>query len=93
MNRLFRDFVTGTAFALILSKRQVSALLATAAREMGADPFFRDYTSTWTSLIMKGLIDHERRLTEEGKLVVALLISAGLEHDFHQLNVPKELHE
>src|SRR5688572_14048614 len=80
MNDLFAHFVKGLAFSLLLSRRQVDALLATELAEQGFIASQQPaHERSWFSLVRKGLMVVDRNefsLTAEGRHVVALLHAA-----------------
>ena len=80
MNEQFKDYVTGGAFNLSLSRRQTEML-----SNMDQFGCTWGYLNTGNSLIAKGLCERvtdgefaKFQLTEAGKLVIPLLKLAGL---------------
>lgn len=87
MSEQFKDYVTGGAFNLSLSRRQTEML-----SNMDQFGCSWGYLSTGNSLIAKGLCERvtdgefaKFQLTEAGKLVIPLLKLAGL---YTQMDIP-----
>ena len=87
MSEQFKDYVTGGAFHLSLSRRQTEML-----SHMDQFGYSWGYLSTGGALVAKGLCERvtddqfpQFRLTEAGKLVIPLLKLAGL---YTRLDIP-----
>lgn len=97
MSNTFRDYVTSTAFALTISRRQIEML--SQLHQFG-DTWM--LLTTFDALARKGLVERVRenasdkfsttaRLTEAGRLVVPLLKHAGLLVEYAPRPEPVEL--
>jgi hypothetical protein len=88
MSDQFKDYVTGGAFTLSLSRRQTEMM-----SHMDQFGWTWGYLNTGNSLIAKGLCERKTegeftsfQLTEAGKLVIPLLKLAGL---YTRLDIPE----
>lgn len=97
MSNTFRDYVTSTAFALTISRRQIEML--SQLHQFG-DTWM--LITTFDALARKGLVERVQekngdqfsttaRLTEAGRLVVPLLKHAGLLVEYPPMPEPVEL--
>lgn len=88
----FKDYVTGTSFALTLSRRQIEMICQ-------LDQFGSSYgfISTFGALVGKGLAERRTdtpekvHLTEAGKAVIPLIRLAGLYVEYPPIPEPVEL--
>jgi hypothetical protein len=97
MSNTFRDYVTSTAFALTISRRQIEML--SQLHQFGDSWML---ITTFDALARKGLVERVQekngdqfsttaRLTEAGRLVIPLLKHAGLLVEYPPMPEPVEL--
>ena len=90
MNNMFRNYVTGTAFQVTLSRHQIASLQLIKLAAVGEYSKAHKYTANFThlsALLRRGLIEWRGEdmasrsgpyITRAGELVLELLAEAGM---------------